>query len=76
MDLTSLETDPVTSVDPNVLLRNLRELAAQTMADLDNPETCEEVAANEAALAEAFLQLDDWMSRKGFPPAAWQDSSE
>jgi hypothetical protein len=76
MDLSNLESEPVTVVDPNVLLRKLREFAQQTMADLDDPGTADEVASNEAAMAEAFLQLDDWLSRKGFSPTAWQDSSE
>lgn len=76
MDLTQLDADKVTAVDPNLLLRRLREQAQQTMADLDNPELAEEVTANEAGLATDFLQLDDWMSRGGFPPGPWQDTSE
>jgi hypothetical protein len=76
MDLTQLDTDQVTSLDPNILLRRLREQAHQTMADLDDPETAEEVTANEAGLATDLLQLDDWLSRGGFLPGAWQDTDE
>lgn len=76
MDLTNLETEPVTAVDPNALLTKLREAAQQTMSDLDNLDTAEEVPVNEAVLAEAFLQLDDWIARGGFLPGAWQDDTE
>jgi hypothetical protein len=74
--LTQLDADKVTAVDPNLLLRRLRAQAQQTMADLDDPELAEEVTANEAGLATDFLQLDDWMSRGGFFPGPWQDTSE
>lgn len=76
MDLTQLDADQVTTVDPNILLQRLRDQAAQTMADLDNPDTADEVAANEAAMATAFMELDDWLSRGGFLPGVWQDSNE
>jgi hypothetical protein len=72
MDLSQLETDPVEAVDPNVLLARLREAAQNTMNDLDDPDVAEEVTANEADMATVFLQLDDWMARGGFSPAAWQ----
>jgi hypothetical protein len=75
MDLTSLETDPVSSVDPNVLYDRLRDAASETMQALDDPRTAEDVAAAEATLATAFLQLDDWIARGGFLPAAWQGDS-
>jgi hypothetical protein len=76
MDLSSLESDPVSAVNPNELLNRLREACQQTMTDLDDPETAEEVASNEAVMATLFLQLDDWLSRRGFLPAAWQDTTE
>jgi hypothetical protein len=76
MDLNSLDADPVSTTDPNVLLSQLRGLANEILADLDNPETAEDVSAGEAGMATLFLQLDDWMSRRGFPPGAWQDTPE
>jgi hypothetical protein len=76
MDLSSLETDPVTTVDPNALLAKLREVAQETMDDLDDPEIADDVSAGEATLATVFLQLDDWLSRRGFLPGAWQDTEE
>lgn len=76
MDLSHLITDPINAVDPNVLLASLREAAALTMADLDNPETVDDVTANEATMAEAFLQLDDWIARGGFLPTPWQGDTE
>ncbi len=76
MDLSSLETDPVTVVDPNVLLATLRELAAETMAALDDPDIAEDVSGGEAGMATAFMQLDDWMSRGGFAPHPWQADAE
>lgn len=76
MDLTKLDAPPVTAADPNVLLARLRDLAGETMADLDNPAVADDVSAGEAALATVFLQLDDWLARGGFLPTAWQDSDE
>jgi hypothetical protein len=76
MDLTNLDTDPVTAVDPNELLARLREACRQTLADLDDPATSDDVTVNESNMAEAFLQLDDWVSRGGFLPGAWQDTDE
>lgn len=76
MDLTSLEAEPVTSVDPNVLRQRLRDLATETMRDLDDPKTAEEVSGGEAGLATAFLELDDWLARGGFLPSAWQDTDD
>jgi hypothetical protein len=83
VDLDGLETgpvdgpvQPVEAVNPNTLLNRLREAAQETMKTLDDPEMADDVAAAEAELATAFLQLDDWMSRGGFPPGAWQDSDE
>jgi hypothetical protein len=77
MDLSRLEAvDPVNAVDPNELLRRLREACQQTMTDLDDPVTAEDVPANEAGMATLFLQLDDWVARGGFLPQAWQDSAE
>lgn len=74
MDLTNLEAEPVTAVDPNELLKQLRGLAAETMADLDDPEIAEDVSGGEAAMATKFLELDDWLARGGFLPLAWQDN--
>lgn len=83
MDLDRLETgptdgpaQPVTAVDPNALLAELRKLANETLDDLDDPVVSEDVSAGEAGLATLFLQLDDWVARGGFLPGAWQDSDE
>jgi hypothetical protein len=77
MDLSTLEVSGgVNAVDPNVLLNTLREAAKDTLAALDDVKEADSVTANEAALAEAFLQLDDWMSRGGFPPQPWQTDTE
>jgi hypothetical protein len=72
MDLSRLDADPVTAVDPNVLLHRLRELAQEVLADLDDPETAADVTGGEASLATDFLALDDWLSRGGFLPHPWQ----
>lgn len=76
MDLSHLETDPVTAVDPNAMLARVRAACQQTMTDLDDPELAGDVPANEAEIATAFLQLDDWIARGGFLPSSWQDTTE
>jgi hypothetical protein len=58
-------------MDPNETLRLLRERAANVIrqADegLDNPEACFD-------LAEAFQNLDEWISKGGFLPDAWKNT--
>lgn len=62
-------------MDPTANLAEQREIAARiTLAvDTADPSTINPVDPDDAArLAELVMALDEWMSRGGFLPAAWQ----
>lgn len=50
-------------MDPNKTLKNCR-IAAMNLLTANNNATAVE-------LAETFEALDQWLSKGGFPPAAW-----
>jgi len=50
-------------MDPNAALASLRRLSTRVAEKSDDPYA--------ADLAEKFSGLDQWLSRGGFPPAAW-----
>jgi len=53
-------------MDPNAALANLRALVAESEAgDVDPRDTAEE-------FHEQFAALDEWLSKGGFLPTAWQ----
>jgi hypothetical protein len=59
-------------MDPDKALANARAaLAAYRSAD--SSRDAEQAAID---LAEAFEALDEWMSKKGFPPRAWDRKLE
>jgi hypothetical protein len=52
-------------MDPNAALANLREMVAESDAgDVDPADTAWE-------FQEQFKALDEWLSKGGFKPAAW-----
>jgi len=52
-------------MDPNATLDRIRELVHEQLnGELDEHEVNE--------LAESIGNLDDWLSKKGFLPIAWQ----
>lgn len=53
-------------MDPNTLLQHLREWA---MSALENNDP-------EVDAANAFLDLDEWLSKGGFVPKAWETHRE
>lgn len=57
-------------MDPNATLARIRELVAQLRdpEQIDCAEHAQEVGEE---LAAAFVDLDGWLSRDGFPPRAW-----
>lgn len=55
-------------MDPDVTLDNLRKLSRQ-MGDAEDSDTFETLAGE---FVNAFADLDEWMSKGGFAPAAWQ----
>jgi hypothetical protein len=56
-------------MDPNEALEQARQLAAGILDEW--PEGDDQVTPA-ISLAEAFQGLDEWLSRGGFKPAAWQ----
>ena len=58
-------------MDPDVALEVARESAAGIMAALDS-ENAAEILMYAEMLAERFQALDEWLTRGGFLPAAWQ----
>ncbi len=57
-------------MDPDVALRELRELAARCLASEGSAPDHPWVAEAADAL-QRFTDLDTWLTRGGFPPAAW-----
>jgi hypothetical protein len=56
-------------MDPDACLREIRDIVQLAgAAELDWEEAFER-------LAERVGGLDDWLSRGGFPPAAWRSDS-
>jgi hypothetical protein len=56
-------------MDPNAALENARKLAAKTT---HGSWDTEKLANLGEELAETFQGLDEWLSRGGFKPDAWQ----
>jgi hypothetical protein len=52
-------------MDPNELLRQMRDASANAATGVD-------VRANERALRWMFEQLDEWLMRGGFLPKDWR----
>jgi len=57
-------------MDPNAALSELRTAAREWEQAVVAEDADGQLAAAVRAL-EAAVALDDWMSRGGFPPAAW-----
>jgi hypothetical protein len=56
-------------MDPNLMLRALRALAAKVLYDCENGNEVDPYDAR--ALAERFEDLDEWIARGGFLPLPW-----
>ena len=52
-------------MDPNATLEKMRQLATMILSS-------EDLYSNlEVELAETIRNLDDWLSKGGFPPRGW-----
>lgn len=59
-------------MDPDETLRRLREYAGEVLnAHADDLELTD-ARSNDLALAEAFTDLDEWLTKSGFAPAEWR----
>lgn len=58
-------------MDPNEALRRLREYASEVISAYDDIEP-DDPRSNQLALAESFLDLDEWLTKGGFVPDGWQ----
>jgi hypothetical protein len=56
-------------MDPNAALEELRKLIAEAAAS--SSETTDEIVDRLDTIAELVHALDEWLSRGGFLPAAW-----
>lgn len=63
-------------MDPNANLAEQRELAAKLLDDSLPPkyEELSDVADDARRLAELVQALDEWLSDRGFRPAAWKNA--
>lgn len=63
-------------MDINEALRIIRENAARAQrmmdADTGHPSFCEVDNSTVTSLLEAWSALDEWLSRGGFLPTAWE----
>jgi hypothetical protein len=61
-------------MDPNATLKELRTLAARILSDdvFDDDVAPSEAEARALRLAELVEALDQWLTRSGFLPAAWE----
>jgi hypothetical protein len=59
-------------MDPDETLREIRELAAKLQGNYweDEPDWDNELEASNR-LTELVQALDEWLSKGGFPPRAW-----
>ena len=57
-------------MDPNEALERMRA-AVRWELDRDGTRPAHEIIENAGEMADAFEALDDWLTRDGFPPAAW-----
>jgi predicted RNase H-like HicB family nuclease len=62
-------------MDPDEALKNAREALARHTAAKQGEYSKDRLAAGDD-LAEAFEALDAWMSKKSFPPEAWDRGLE
>lgn len=60
-------------MDPNEVLRRIRELAWEVESRAPGPDVIMTTPFEDdaVALAEAVKDLDDWLSKGGSVPAAW-----
>jgi hypothetical protein len=57
-------------MDPEVTLGTIRELVASMLAQ--GMQVAGSHAAKGHALAQEVEKLDNWLSKGGYPPAAWR----
>lgn len=57
-------------MDPNEALTTLRAMA-QEQTDAPGFDSQQDALAFVETFTETFIALDEWISRDGFPPAAW-----
>jgi hypothetical protein len=58
-------------MDPNETLRQLRALVRQCRDSGQHAEPGEGWAVQVHEVLDLFTDLDDWLTRGGFPPTAW-----
>jgi len=62
-------------MDPNKALERMRELASRIVdANPEWEENTRFVLEDCTELAELFCGLDEWISKGGFLPQAWQET--
>jgi hypothetical protein len=61
-------------VDPDETLKEIRRLSAIVRDRCDRGED-PDVDGSAAELAEAVQNLDEWLSKGGFLPAAWREEA-
>jgi hypothetical protein len=61
-------------MDPNAALENARNAAREFIRGIDKEHPTEDILDNANTLAEAFQALDQWITRGGFLPSAWDES--
>ena len=59
-------------MDPNTRLAELRELVTMVALSGGDMERTEPYPQAALELAEKFEELDEWITKGGFLPAAWQ----
>ena len=58
-------------MDPNATLEMVRRFAVEI---LEGDKDLDRIGSLALSLAEAFKDLDDWLSKGGFPPRGWFDA--
>lgn len=62
-------------MDPNATLENIRRLVERITVAADRGDNPRHIAEDGAELAEAVGNLDEWLSRGGFPPRDWSNGA-
>jgi hypothetical protein len=57
-------------MDPNAALEELRDVTRNVLARRGHEDV--EMNSQLISMVEHFDALDGWLSRAGFPPAAWR----
>lgn len=66
-------------MDPNALLVDLLTMARATLSTDDaeaNNRDDEYTSEHEVEMAQAIVDLDEWIMKGGFLPRRWQDAAQ